>query len=212
MKKFLFQGDSITDAGRARDWDLSLGSGYSTVVAATLGTEFPGEYEFINRAISGNRIVDLYARIKTDIINLKPDALSILIGINDVWHEVNHQNGVSAEKYEKIYDMLIEEILEALPDIKIYILEPFLLTEKLQMKTGIIFIQKLSKEHREQKELQKNMILYLFPFRINLMLPSRLQIAHTGLRKVFTPLLWDTVLLPMLSLKQSKTNDIKKGM
>ena len=65
--------------------------------------------------------------IKADIINLKPDYMSILIGVNDVWHEFGGHNGVDADKFEKIYSMLIEEILEALPQIKIMILEPFCL-------------------------------------------------------------------------------------
>ena len=126
MKTYLFQGDSITDASRVRDWDMSLGSGYATTIASIIGTKYSGKLNFINRGISGNRIVDLYARIKSDIINLKPDYLSILIGINDVWHELSYQNGVKAEKFEKVYSMLIEEIFEELPNIKIYILEPFI--------------------------------------------------------------------------------------
>ena len=81
-----------------------------------------------NRGVSGNHVVDLYARIKTDIINLKPDYMSILIGVNDVWHTFDGQeNGVEAEKYFRIYSALIEEIKEALPEIKIMILEPFTL-------------------------------------------------------------------------------------
>ncbi len=127
MKTILFQGDSITDAGRSREDDNNLGGGYPHLVKATLGFEHPEEYKFINRGISGNRVVDLYARIKVDIINLKPDVMSILIGVNDVWHEFDIQNGVDAEKYYKIYSMLIEEIQAALPDIKIMILEPFTL-------------------------------------------------------------------------------------
>ena len=124
--KILFQGDSITDAGRSRDNDQYIGTGYPLLVKSALGYDFPGEYEFLNRGISGNRIVDLYARIKCDIINLKPDVMSILIGVNDVWHEFGATpNGVSAEKFFKIYSMLIEEVREALPDIKIVILEPF---------------------------------------------------------------------------------------
>ena len=130
MKRFLFQGDSITDASRDRKIEdissYSIGHGYATVTAAMLGAKHQGKLEFFNRGISGNRIVDVYARIKYDIINLKPDYLSILIGVNDVWHELEHQNGISAEKFEKLYSMLIEEIKEELPDIKIYILEPFL--------------------------------------------------------------------------------------
>ena len=125
MKTFLFQGDSITDCCRFRDDEKSLGFGYPLVTAANIGAEYPQKFNFINKGISGNRIVDVYARIKCDIINLKPDYMSILIGINDVWHELGNQNGVSAEKFEKIYSMLIEEIKEELPEIKIFILEPF---------------------------------------------------------------------------------------
>ncbi len=128
MKTILFQGDSITDAGRSYDENYDhLGGGYPKLVRAFLGFENPNKYRFINKGISGNRIVDVYARIKADIINQKPDVMSILIGINDVWHEFGHKNGVDGEKFFKIYSMLIEEIKEALPDVKIMILEPFTL-------------------------------------------------------------------------------------
>ena len=127
MKTILFQGDSITDAGRSRDNDGYMGMGYPAYVSARLGLDNPGDYKFYNRGISGNRIVDVYARIKADIINLKPDYMSILIGVNDVWHEFSYNNGVDTPKFEKIYSMLIEEIKEALPDIKIMIIEPFML-------------------------------------------------------------------------------------
>ena len=127
MKTILFQGDSITDAGRSREDDSNLGLGYPTLVKAELGFDYPGQFTFYNRGISGNRIVDLYARIKADIINLKPDIMSILIGVNDVWHDVDFENGVDAEKYYKIYSMLIEEIQAALPESKIMILEPYVL-------------------------------------------------------------------------------------
>ena len=77
--RILFQGDSITDADRSRQDDTRLGTGYPRLVEATLGLEEPNQHVFLNRGISGNRIVDLYARIKSDIINLKPDLMSILI-------------------------------------------------------------------------------------------------------------------------------------
>ena len=125
MKTILFQGDSITDVGRDRK-DPDLGRGYPLLVSARLGADHPTEYSFVNRGISGNRIVDVYARIKADIINLKPDVMSILIGVNDVWHEEFYQNGVDNAKFGKIYGMLIEEIKAALPDIKIIILSPYL--------------------------------------------------------------------------------------
>lgn len=127
MKTFLFQGDSITDADRQRENIFNYGYGYPNIVVAKYLEENHNEYKFINKGISGNRIVDLYARIKIDLINLKPDYLSILIGINDVWHEIQSQNGVDNDKFRKILSMLIEEVKEALPEIKIIMLEPFVL-------------------------------------------------------------------------------------
>ena len=126
-KRILFQGDSITDVGRVRDNFYHMGNGYPNLVKAALGTDCPGEYEFINRGISGSRIVDLYARIKIDFINLKPDYASIYIGVNDSWHEISRENGVATDKFEKIYTMLIDEIREACPEIKLMIIAPFVL-------------------------------------------------------------------------------------
>lgn len=126
-KLILFQGDSITDCGRARDNNASVGTGYPLLVKAMLGAENPKEYEFINRGVSGNRIVDLYARVKKDFINLKPDYASIYIGVNDAWHEINDKNGVDTEKFEKLYNMLLDEIYAACPDIKLIIIAPYVL-------------------------------------------------------------------------------------
>ena len=81
----------------------------------------------LNRGLCGNRVVDLYARIKADAINLKPDIMTVLIGVNDVWHEFNKQNGVSNDKFAMILEMFLREFMEACPDTKIYILEPFVL-------------------------------------------------------------------------------------
>ena len=129
MKTFLFQGDSITDAGRddENQDNFGLGCGYAFLLAADIEKNRKGEIKFLNRGKSGDRITDVYARIKEDIINIKPDFMSILIGVNDVWHEESYQNGVSTEKFEKFYGMIIEEVKEALPNIKIMILEPFVL-------------------------------------------------------------------------------------
>lgn len=126
-KTVLFFGDSITDCARNGDHFLKLGSGYANHVSAALGEQYPNQYEFINRGISGNRIVDLYARIKVDFINLKPDIASIFIGVNDVWHEISREDGVDTPKFEKIYDMMLEEIYVANPDIKLILIAPFVL-------------------------------------------------------------------------------------
>ena len=126
-KVILFQGDSITDCGRNRQDIANLGEGYPVYVSSSLANDSVNEYKFINKGVSGNRIIDVYARIKCDIINLKPDYMSLLIGVNDVWHEINWQNGVDLDKFEKFYDMLLTEVKEALPNIKIMLLEPFVL-------------------------------------------------------------------------------------
>lgn len=139
MKTIVFQGDSITDAGRNRNNDNERGIGYPTLVSAELGFKYPGEFVFINEGVSGNRIVDLYARIKRDIINRKPDYLTILIGINDVWHEINDRNGIENKKFFKVYSDLIEEIKAMLPDIKIFILEPFVLKASATEKSWGVF-------------------------------------------------------------------------
>ena len=127
MKRILFQGDSITDCGRIREHFDDLGRGYPSLIKATLGLACPNEYEFLNRGIGGNRIVDLYARIKADFINLKPDYASIYMGVNDTWHEISFNNGVDTAKFETIYTMLIDEVLSACPDIKLILIAPFVL-------------------------------------------------------------------------------------
>ena len=101
VKRILFQGDSITDMYRVRDLDHYAGCGYATLVSAQLGYENPGEYTFINRGIGGDRSIDILARIKKDAINLKPDYMSIFVGVNDAWAEIDTGNGVSPENYEK---------------------------------------------------------------------------------------------------------------
>lgn len=126
-KIILFQGDSITDTDRSKDTDKHMGCGYATMVGGELSANNPYVYRFYNRGISGNRVVDLFARIKVDMINLKPDYMSILMGVNDVWHEYTRQNGVSAEKFEMVYSLMIEELQRELPELKIMILEPFVL-------------------------------------------------------------------------------------
>ena len=152
--RILFQGDSITDADRSRQDNTRLGVGYPRLVEASLGYEEPAKYEFLNRGISGNRIVDIYARIKADIINLQPDVMSILIGVNDVWHELGEcPNGVDADKFFKVYSMLIEEVKEALPNIKIMILEPFVLEGPSTVEKWDVFSTEVPKRAEAAKKI-----------------------------------------------------------
>ena len=162
--RILFQGDSITDAGRSRNEDWILGRGYPHLVEASLGYKEPNRHQFFNRGISGNRIVDLYARIKCDIINLKPDVMSILIGVNDVWHELGESpNGVDADKFFKIYSMLIEEVLEALPNIKIMILEPFVLEACSTTEHWDFFKTEVAKRAEMAKKIAEKYNLKFIP-------------------------------------------------
>lgn len=62
-KTVLFQGDSITDAGRDREGGWYLGHGYPALIASSLGLDCPGDYNFVNKGVGGNRILDVYARI-----------------------------------------------------------------------------------------------------------------------------------------------------
>ena len=128
-KVILFQGDSITDAGRSREdvpANVGLGVGYPYLVGADLlYHEAELDWQIFNRGISGNRVVDLYARWKIDALNIKPDILSILIGVNDTWHEKARQNGVEVPRYEMIYRMLLEWTKKELPETKLVLLEPF---------------------------------------------------------------------------------------
>ncbi len=130
MKIVLF-GDSVTDAGRDRAADFypsSYGYGYPNAIATQLIKSNPLKYEIYNRGVSGNRSVDLYARIKCDVWNVSPDVLSILIGVNDVWHDLGENpNGVDVVRFEKVYRMIIEETKTRLPNVKIIICEPFVL-------------------------------------------------------------------------------------
>ena len=126
----LFQGDSITDCGRSREDNLplgvGLGAGYPNLIAARLLVDRPDiEWNIINRAISGNRVVDLYGRWKIDALNLKPDMISIMIGVNDTWHEKARQNGVEVPRYARIYRELLQWTRETLPNVKLVLMEPY---------------------------------------------------------------------------------------
>ncbi|MCH5197343.1 MAG: GDSL family lipase [Oscillospiraceae bacterium] len=163
MKTFVFQGDSITDCGRSRSNDINRGDGYPTLAAASIGYKYPGEFSFLNRGISGDRIVDLNARIKRDIINLSPDYLSILIGINDVWHEIGSRNGVSNSKYYKTYCDMIEEILVMCPGIKIFILEPFVLKASATKDNWGIFCRETRMRAESARAVAEKYGLYFVP-------------------------------------------------
>jgi lysophospholipase L1-like esterase len=117
--RILFQGDSITDMGRGRTEDPNhlLGHGYAFIIAAREGAAFPErQLTFINRGIGGNTSADLAARWKQDTLDLKPDVLSILIGINDLGHAFRDHQTFSVDEFEQRYDQLLKDTVAALPN------------------------------------------------------------------------------------------------
>ncbi len=127
----LFQGDSITDAGRNRKKQLpndaaSFGSGYALMAAASLLESFPDRnLSIYNRGISGNKVYQLAERWDLDCLDLEPGLLSILIGVNDYWHKRNGNYNGTVEVYEQDYRALLERTRKELPGVTLLICEPF---------------------------------------------------------------------------------------
>ena len=127
----LFQGDSITDAGREKVNQLanspgSFGSGYAYLAGANILNTMAAQQPVIyNRGISGNKVYQLADRWQKDCLDLKPAVLSILIGVNDFWHKLNGKYDGTVEKYENDYRQLLKQTKSALPNVKLVICEPF---------------------------------------------------------------------------------------
>lgn len=130
-RTILFQGDSITDCDRDRSVTVpnaaaGFGSGYAALLWGQLSARpEAADWRFYNRGISGNRIVDLLARWKPDALHLEPDLISILVGVNDTWHERMRRNGVSVARYGQLYRMLLEDTRAARPACQLVLAEPF---------------------------------------------------------------------------------------
>ena len=130
--KILFQGDSITDAGRNRADHHDLGKGYPKYAAAFIKERHPdADIEFIDLGIGGNQTKDLVARLESDFIDINPDIVSILIGINDVWRQFDcpamQKEHVGLEEYESNIEEMILRVKDKVKGIFIlspYIIEP----------------------------------------------------------------------------------------
>lgn len=129
----LFQGDSITDAGRDRKQPAAnqaagLGRGYALLAASGILAEHPAlQLRILNRGISGNKVPDLEARWQTDCLDLKPAVLSILIGVNDLWHKINGNYDGTPEVYRDGFAALLKRTRAALPEVTLVVCEPFVL-------------------------------------------------------------------------------------
>jgi lysophospholipase L1-like esterase len=145
--RILFQGDSITDGNRGRSPDPNhiLGHGYVFIIAAKYGAAFPDlKLDFLNRGISGNTVLELEKRWQKDTLDLKPDVLSILIGVND------EGRGVPLDQYEEVYEKLINQAKAANPKIKLVLCAPFVkpvgkISESIRKRQEIV--AKLAQKH-----------------------------------------------------------------
>ena len=151
--KIVFQGDSITDAGRDKRNFHDMGNGYPKYAAQHLREAYPDtEFEFINLGISGNRTCQLFDRLYTDAIAFQPDLISILIGINDVWHRYGSGRIATTDaQLELNYRSILERIRKE-TNAKIVILCPFLLdcedktAIREDLKTVIPIVRRLAEE------------------------------------------------------------------
>lgn len=129
----LFQGDSITAAGRdysriGPNSPEGLGVGYVRKIADAFLRDNPGKHlQFYNRGVSGNRIQDLYTRWEMDSLLLIPDLISILIGVNDTWNQLVLGLGSDPDEYRVLSRKILEKTRKALPDSKFVLCEPFIL-------------------------------------------------------------------------------------
>ncbi len=151
--KLLFQGDSITDAGRSRENPHLLGGGYVKFAAEYLQKAYPQiEFEFINLGIGGNQTKDLVERLQSDFVDIQPDIVSILIGINDVWHHADDRSWIPDEVFEERYRTVLQAIKDQ-TNAKIMMLEPFLIpvADKLYFREDLYkkieIVRKLAREY-----------------------------------------------------------------
>jgi len=120
--RILFQGDSITDGNRGRTEDPNhiLGHGYVFVIAARYGAAFPElQLDFVNRGTSGNGVADLAARWQEDCLALRPDILSIMVGVNDNLYKL------PVADFERDYDALLARTVAAEPKVRLVLCAPF---------------------------------------------------------------------------------------
>lgn len=137
MKTILFQGDSITDCSRDKNDPKNLGGGYAMLVAKTLEEKYPGQFRFVNRGIPGDWLDKIYQRRQEDILDVKPDYMSLLVGVNDVAVGLRRGTGFDVQAYMEQYDTLLCQVREELPGIKLLLMEPFINEGKVTLEHGI---------------------------------------------------------------------------
>lgn len=136
----LLQGDSITDAGRDKKNTnpndvKAMGAGYAFLTATQLLERYPAlRPRIYNRGISGNKVHQLAERWEEDALDIRPDVMSILVGVNDHWHTLGGNYDGTPQVYRRDYDALLERTMKKLPSLRLMICEPFILTDVEKIK------------------------------------------------------------------------------
>ena len=153
--KLLFQGDSITAAGRFLPECYGLGYGYVKYAAAKLREMYPQiEFDFENRGIGGNQTKDLVQRLQEDFVDVQPDIISVMIGINDVWHHAEDRSWIPDEVFEEQYRTVLQTVREK-THAKIMMMEPFIVPveDKLYFREDLYrkieIVRKLAREYAD---------------------------------------------------------------
>ena len=124
----LFQGDSVTDCGRNRNDSYSLGGGYPTLIAAYLWSHLPHlELTILNRGISGDRVYDLVNRWERDCLELEPNWVNILVGINDTWRRFDSDILSPIAEFETAYRRILDQTVKR-TSARLVLCEPFVLS------------------------------------------------------------------------------------
>ena len=157
--RIVFFGDSITDCERNRNDEKSLGNGYVKVLADKLRPIYPDmDIELINKGVSGNEVCDLLARVRSDVIGLNPDAVVIMIGINNVIHKFKYGKELNLKQFESDLTELLERLKEA--GIAVIFLEPFLLPAPDKLRMRKIFDEELKIIDRVASEICDEFVAY----------------------------------------------------
>lgn len=160
---FLFQGDSITDCSRPRDYE-GMGASYAFIIAAQLSEKLAHKQpKFYNRGISGNRVSDIAARWNEDTYFLNPNLLSVLIGVNDAWRIVNQVPHGTKDRFARTYRQLLQETVEEIPNCAIVLMEPFILKTKEMAENWTLWTELLTAYRAEVKALAEEFGLVFVP-------------------------------------------------
>ncbi|MCB5237533.1 MULTISPECIES: SGNH/GDSL hydrolase family protein [Niallia] len=138
-QRIVFIGDSITQAGKFEDSE-QIGYGYVRYIKDYFVINQPEELPIIfNKGINGNRIPDLEQRWEADVLSLCPNLVSISIGINDVWRQLDHPEWkqVTPVRFREIYDRLLEQVTKN-TEASIFLMEPTIIEEKMEAEGNIL--------------------------------------------------------------------------